>query len=72
LEGVKSSAAAESTDDYLANRDDFDREFINIDAQERLVRGEVLRRVDFEASFVLDYKTDTFPSASVDWSRAQC
>ena len=36
FEGLKSNAAAESTDDYLANRDDFDWEFSNIDAQERL------------------------------------
>lgn len=55
-----------STEDYLANVDEFNEEFINIDVQERLVQMQTFRRIDFDASLAFEPKSDEFTSVSVD------
>lgn len=55
-----------STEDYLANVDEFNEEFINIDVQERLVRMQTFRRIDFDASLSFKPSSDEFTSVSID------
>ncbi|MFZ2855154.1 MAG: PIN domain-containing protein [Rhodocyclaceae bacterium] len=55
-----------STDDYLASRDEFDEEFINIDVQERITQMQTFRRIDFDASFTFNPGLNEFTSIAVD------
>ena len=55
-----------STEDYWANVDEFNEEFINIDVQERLVQMQTFRRVDFDASLAFEPSSDEFTSVSID------
>lgn len=55
-----------STEDYLANIEDFNQEFINIDMQERLTQMQTFRRIDFDMSLTFDTKSEDFASASVN------
>lgn len=55
-----------STEDYLANIDEFDDEFINVEVQDRLTRMETFRRIDFDASLTFDPTSGEFTSVSVD------
>lgn len=55
-----------STEDYLANVDEFKEEFINIDVQGRLTQMQTFRRIDFDASLAFDPKSEDFTSVSID------
>lgn len=55
-----------STEDYLANVDEFNEEFINIELQERLVQMQTFRRIDFDASLAFEPNSDDFTSVSID------
>ncbi|MBX3658472.1 MAG: DUF4935 domain-containing protein [Ramlibacter sp.] len=55
-----------STEDYLANVDEFNEEFINVDVQERLVQMQTFRRIDFDASLAFEPKAEEFTSVSID------
>jgi len=55
-----------STKDYMANIDEFDEEFINIDIQERLTKMQNFCRIDFDASLTFNPQSDEFTSVSID------
>jgi len=55
-----------SPEDYLANVDEFNEEFINIDVQERFVQMQTLRRIYFDASLTFAPISKEFTAISID------
>ena len=53
-------------DDYLANREDFEEYFLNVDLSERSVTLDFFRRCDFEAGLVYRPGLNEFTSVSID------